>query len=363
MTSMTDTVNAAVAPVFLINEQPVPDLARDCQRATVAEGVEGMRTLEAHFIAVGAGATGSGNRMLYLDGSLDFGKAIKVAVGPDSARRVIFDGLISAIEVIFEEGEPPIVAVHAEDPMMKLRMTRRMRTYRDVTDADILTQIAGDHGLTPKAEVDGSRYAVVQQVNQSDLAFLRSRARLIQAELWCEGQILHLASRPRRQGTVLTLVQGNDLLSVRICADLAHQRSEVRITGYDVSARDAIDERAGADVVDAEIAGGRTGPRIVERALGASVSVRVRENAVQAGAARDWANAEMLRRARRFVTVNGTTRGSPDMVVGSRLTLSRVGAPFEGDGYYVTHVRHSYDAVRKLRTRFEAERSTVNEGA
>jgi predicted nucleic acid-binding Zn ribbon protein len=50
-------------------------------------------------------------------------------------------------------------------------------------------------------------------------------------------------------------------------------------------------------------------------------------------------------------------------VVGSRLTLSRVGPPFEGDGYYVTHVRHSYDTIRKLRTRFEAERSTVNEGA
>ena len=359
---MTDTVNAAVAPVFLINEKPVPDLARDCQHLAVQEGVEGMRTLEARFIAVGAGATGPATRMLYLDGSLDFGKAIKVAVGPDSARRIIFDGLISAIEVIYEEGEPPIVAVHAEDPLMKLRMTRRMRTYRDVTDADILTELAGLHGLTAKPEVDGPRYAVVQQVNQSDLAFLRSRARLIRAELWCDGQILHLASRPQRHGTALTLVQGNDLLSVRICADLAHQRSEVRITGYDVSARDAIDQRAGADAIDAEITGGRTGPRIVERALGASVSVRVRETAVQAGEATAWAKAEMLRRARRFVTVNGVTHGTPDMVVGSRLTLSRVGPPFEGDGYYVTHVRHSYDTIRKLRTRFEAERSTVNEG-
>ncbi len=87
----------------------------------------------------------------------------------------------------------------------------------------------------------------MQQVNQSDLAFLRSRARLIQAELWCDGQMLHMASRARRQGTTLKLVQGNDLLALRICADLAHQRSEVRITGYDVSARNAIDESAKAD--------------------------------------------------------------------------------------------------------------------
>ncbi len=359
---MTEDAYAAVAPVFLINEDPAPSLARDCQRIVVEEGVEGLRTLEAHFIAVGAGATGPSARMLYLDGSIDFGKAIKIAVGPDSARRIVFDGFVSAVEVIYTEGEPPVVVVLAEDAMMKLRMTRRMHTYRDVSDADILGEIARSHGLTPQADVDGPRYPVVQQINQSDLAFLRSRARLIQAELWCDEKTLHLASRPRRKGTTLTLVQGNDLLAVRICADLAHQRSEVRVTGYNVSARKAIDESATADVVDAEVSTGRTGPRIVERALGASVSLRVRETAVSAIDANAWAKAEMLRRSRRFVTVTGTTHGTPDMVVGSRVKLARVGPPFEGNGYYVTAVRHSYVLIRGLRTRFEAERSTVNEG-
>jgi phage protein D len=358
---MTKTLYAAVTPVFLVNEERAPDLARDCQRLVVEEGVDGLRTLEAHFIAVGRGATGPSTRMLHLDGSIDFGAPIRVAVGPDGAQRFLFDGTISAIEVIYEEGEPPVVAVLAEDPLMKLRMTRRMHTYRDATDGDILSEIAGFHGLTAEADVDGPRYSVVQQINQSDLAFLRSRARLIQAELWCDGQTLHLATRPRRPGTTLRLVQSNELLAVRICADLAHQRSEVRITGYDVSAKNAIDERATATAVDAEITSGRTGPRVVERALGASISMRVRETAVSSRDADAWAKAEMLRRARRFVTVTGITRNTPDMMVGSRLNLAHVGPPFEGNGYYVTHVRHTYDLIRGLRTRFEAERATLNE--
>ena len=41
--------------------------------------------------------------------------------------------------------------------------------------------------------------------------------------------------------------------------------------------------------------------------------------------------------------MTGTTNGTPDLVVGSRLTLRLVGAPFEGGGYYVSHVRHSFD--------------------
>jgi hypothetical protein len=35
-----------------------------------------------------------------------------------------------------------------------------------------------------------------------------------------------------------------------------------------------------------------------------------------------------------------------------------VSGPFEGDGYYVTHVRHTFDLKHGFRTRFEAERVT-----
>jgi phage protein D len=71
----------------------------------------------------------------------------------------------------------------------------------------------------------------------------------------------------------------------------------------------------------------------------------------------------MLRRARGFVTISGTTRGSADMVVGSKLTLERTGHPFEGAGYYVTRICHTYDLENGFRTHFEAERPTVKEGS
>jgi phage protein D len=70
----------------------------------------------------------------------------------------------------------------------------------------------------------------------------------------------------------------------------------------------------------------------------------------------------MLRRSRAFVRVRATTRGTPDLVVGSRVRLERVGAPFAGDGYYVTHVRHMYDLSNGHRTHFEAERPTIGAG-
>ncbi|WP_412543352.1 contractile injection system protein, VgrG/Pvc8 family [Longispora sp. K20-0274] len=359
---MTEPGLATVSPVFTVNGERAPELARDCVRLDIAEDTTGLRTMRAHLVAVGGGAPGPQKRMLHLDGSrLDFGRPVRVSLGPDTAQRVVFEGMISALEACYGDSEPPSVVVSAEDALMRLRMTRRMRTYTRMTDAEIADAIAHEHGLQGRAAADGPRYDVVQQLNQSDLAFLRERARLVQAELWCEGRDLHFASRPRRKGTTLTLVQGNQLLSVRLCADLAHQRSAVVISGYDAVARGVIDERVTADVIDAEITGGRTGARVVERALGASVTYRVREAALTSEEARAWARAEMLRRGRRFVTAHGVTRGTPDMMVGSRLKLDQVGPPFDGDGYYVTRIRHTFDHETGLRTEFEAERATVNE--
>lgn len=361
---MTDPLLAPAGPVFSVNGAVVPSMARDCVRLEIDEGVEGLRTLKLHLFGTGSGATGPPDRMIYLDGGvIDFGKQLTACIGPDEEQRIVFDGTISAIEAVFDDGEPPLVVILAEDALMKLRMTRRMRSYTDVTDANIADAIAREHGLQSQTDVDGPRYDLVQQLNQSDLAFLRERARLVRAELWCDGRTLHMSSRPRRTGTKLTLVQGNHLLSVRLRADLAHQRSEVHVTGYDASNKDVIDAQAGPEAIEAEITGGRTGPRVVSLALGGSVSLRVRETPLSDAEASAWATAEMLRRSRRFVCVTGTTRGSPDMVVGSQLTLQEVGAPFEGDGYYVTRVCHTVDLVRGLRTSFEAERATVNEVA
>jgi phage protein D len=246
---------------------------------------------------------------------------------------------------------------------MDLRMTRRMRTYENVTDGDVARAIAAEHGLTPDVAADGPTYDVIQQWNQSDLAFLRERARFVQAEIWLDQGSLCFKTRPNRTATSLTLVRGNHLIAVRARADLAHQRTAITVSGYDAQARDTIEEEADADAVQGEVSGGRSGPDILKQAFGDRPSFRLREAPIVSRDATDWAKAEMLRRARRFVTVVGTTNGSPDMVVGSRLELQRVGTPFSGDGYYVTRVHHTYDLATGHRTHFEAERPTLGGAA
>lgn len=353
---------AATAPVFKVDGQVMGELARDVLRLEVEEDTGGLKTLCLRLLAQGPREGSRREGLLYVEGTmLDFGQRLEVSIGRTGEARTIFQGAISALEASFQEGTEPEVVVFAEDALMTLRMTRRCRTYKDMTDARIAEALAAEHGLSAQAEAPGPTYDVVQQWNQSDLAFLRDRARRIQAELWLEDGTLHFKTRGHRRGTEVTLVQGNQLIEVRLRADLAHQRTTVRVGGFDASQREGIDETGGEDALREETASGRTGPSILQRAFGERESLRVRDVPLAAGEAGAWARAEALRRGRRFVTVTGVTSGTPDMVVGSRLTMERVGRPFNGGGYYVTRVRHTYDLTQGHRTHFEAERPTLSE--
>ena len=134
--------------------------------------------------------------------------------------------------------------VLAEDRFQDLRMTRRTRTFADVSDADVISQVAGDHGLTPSVGVSGPTHKVLAQVNQSDLAFLRERARALDAELWVSDSTLNVQPRASRGGSPVTLTYGKELRELRVLADLAGQRTSLEVTGWDVSGKQALD-RAG----------------------------------------------------------------------------------------------------------------------
>jgi len=91
---------------------------------------------------------------------------------------------------------------------------------------------------------------------------------------------------------------------------------------------------------------------ILEDDLGARLLDRSRHHV-----ALTEAGAALLGRARRFVSVSGVADGNTAIRVGSLLRLERVSPLFEGDGFYVTRVRHQYDQTSGYRTHFDAERA------
>src|SRR6266511_4138515 len=299
------TVTSFVStPVLAVAGTTNTEAARNLLALTVEETTVGMCWCEARLDNYGFRNDAAGYLYLGRD-VLDFGTTFAVTFGPKDSSRRIFQGRISAIQADYPAAEQAQVLVFAEDALQDLRLTRRTRTFNDSSTADVANQLASEHGLTPSIDLDGPTRRVSAQLNQSDLAFLRSLARC------------------------------------------------------DVGAKDAIAETADSSALGAELASGDTsGSDILSKAFGDRTEHIVRGTPVTSDEARAIARAAYLERARRFVCGTGITGGTPALKVGCRVTLNGLGALFNG-AYYVSRTRHMFDLTLGYRTEFDVERAGI----
>jgi phage protein D len=234
-------------------------------------------------------------------------------------------------------------------------MTRRTRTFENTTDACVFQSIASAHSLTPSIDVQGPTHKVIAQVNQSDLALMRERARAIDAEVWMDGTTLHAQSRARRRGAAVTLGYRNKLRELVVTADLAHQRTALVIGGWDVAQKCCIQQEVNDSVLGSELAGKTSGASLVRRTFGERKETIVHTVPWTTAEAKARAEAHFRTIARTFVSARGVAEPNAGLRVGATVTLSSVGPLFEGD-YYVTEVTHKFDGDMGIRTEFCAER-------
>jgi phage protein D len=319
--------------------------------ARVCEDVHGLSSCELE-VGNWGNPDGSDSSFVFFDRSLlEFGKELEFRVSDTT----LFQGKITGLEARFPEGGTPTLVVLAEDRFQDLRMTRRTRSFADISDADVAEQIAGDHGLTPDVGISGPTHRVLTQLNQSDLAFLRERARALDAELWVSDSKLHVQPRSARSSSPLTLTWGKELREFSVLADLAHQRTSVVVSGWDVAGKSAIDEQAEAAVISGELNGADSGPAVLRKAFGERKDAHANAVPQTGDEARARAEALFKRRARRFVAGHGTAEALPGLRAGATVDLAGLGPLFEGH-FYVCAVTHLFDGAVGLRTELGVER-------
>lgn len=259
------------------------------------------------------------------------------------------------MEANFPQGAPPQISVLAEDRLQDLRMTRRSRSFADLSDADVMSRIAGDHGLSPQIEVSGPTHKVLAQVNQSDLAFLRERARLMDAALWVEGTTLKVQPCGESRSQALRMNYGSTLLEFSVLADLAGQCTALSVSGWDVAGKSALNHEATDSILSGELDGNASGASVLSSAFGERKEAVV--HTVPLGSEETQNQAEALFRsaARRFLTGRGAAQTDSRLRVGNQVDLQGLGPLFSGK-YYLAEVRHIFDGVQGIRTEFSAER-------
>ncbi len=347
--------STAARPLISVDGDEKGALTEDLFSLTVEETPQGLFRCEATFVDFGPTGDGSVGSQ-YLDRqTIDFGQAFAVDTTAGDEWVTVFDGQVTGIEAHLTGDEPPSLTVLAEDRLQALRMQRRTRTFEDVTDREVAQQIARDHSLQTEINVDGPTHSVLAQVNQSDLAFLRDRARAIDAEVWIEGDTLHFESHSRREEGALSVEFGVGLREFSVLADLARQQTAFTVGGWEVDGKTAIQETATEAAIQGELDGGRSGAELLEEAFEERTETMVHSVPLTTDEAKGIAEAEFRRRARRFVEGEGVAVGDGRIRVGLTLEITGVGGGFDG-AYTVTRATHTFDHRLGYQTEFTVQR-------
>ena len=146
--------------------------------------------------------------------------------------------------------------------LFRSQLRERTRLSEESSDAAIVNRIAGNAGLSARVDGgDGRQHRQLLQVNQSELEALRQRLpdHLIRFH---DGQLL-VSTAATETEPPLPLTRQNQLLRFTVLADLAQQRGEVRVHGWNVANKEAIHASAGPAAVRAEAPRGRLGGEVV----------------------------------------------------------------------------------------------------
>jgi phage protein D len=346
------TIQLKPMPTIEVGGQPQPGLSANLLRFSVYQDIHGMHRCEAVFN--NWGDTSHGNvGFLYFDRSLlDFGKQVAVKLSSGT----IMDGIVAAIGGNFAQAKPPELTVVLEDRFAGFRLTSHTQTYEHLTDADLVQRIAARHGLEAVIEYQGPTIKTISQLAQSDLSFLRARARICNAELWLAGSQLHFRARPNSDADVRLLAYGQTLHSFTVSADMTSQPSQVIGSAWDVATKSATFVASADPAISSFLRGGTSGLQIATSRIGQ----RVLSAPLVAPSAQVQADAVLRSHAQRFVVGQGTADADARIVVGANIKLSGLGPLFSGH-YYISEVNHVFDTQTGTVTNFTAECASIGQ--
>lgn len=283
------------------------------------------------------------------------GDQITVFLGLDSLQQMI-SAQITAIEPYF--GEYSTVTIRGFDRMYWLKFGTNTRTYLNLSDNDIVAQIAGAAGMTVKTEGNtGVINNYVLQNNLSDYDFLRIRCEQLNYELLMDDTTL--VFRPSGEGgsPVKTLNYPSDMSELTLNLRVPTMGKQVTVTGYDVESNQVLSAVNASGTAQDKMGGTETGYQVAKNFPDSSIQLE-RPNISTPEALQKVAGAQYRLNLDNFIEGSTSVLGDPEMVAGVNVKLSGLSKRFNGI-YYISSSVHSFDIHTGYQTDFKLRRTGI----
>lgn len=262
------------------------------------------------------------------DGKIELGAATEVKIGTNNA--VVFKGEVVALEPIYTAEAENILVVRAFNRLHRLLRGTKSRTFLNQSDQDIVSKIAGEHGLSPKCGSDTKiTHEHVYQHNQTDLEFLRVRAARIGYEVWVEDRDLYFDVPKKdadsgiklRYGDAESSVQSGEIFLKRFAPRMSSAGvvEKVTVRGWNPLKKEEI---VGEATPTSSKLGSKPAHSATSPAFGSILSFEVDHPIFSVEEAKAIAEAKLADAMMGYITGDGECRGTPEIKPGVVITIT-----------------------------------------
>jgi Rhs element Vgr protein len=270
------------------------------------------------------------------------GAEIEIKLGYQTQTESVFKGIVVKQTVKIDQGSGSRLQIICKDVSLKLTVNRKNAIFTDITDSDLITQLAGNYGLSNDIVATTASHKEIVQYNCTDWDLIVNRAEINGLVVSTEsGQLV--VAKPDVSGTPELEVQfGYDILEFDGEIDATHQYSGVQGNAWDMSTQSIINASASEPTVNDQ--GDLTGATLAD-VLGTGdcnllTSTTVTQDDIQA-----WADAALLKSRLSRFKGSVTFQGSSKAKVNSTIKLEGVSTRLNGNAL-ITGVIHTIDDGR-----------------
>lgn len=277
----------------------------------------------------------------------DLGKEIEILAPNFNATSVrstnltsLFKGEITALEPHFADQMHATLTVRAYDKRHRMNRGRKSRVFLDVTDSDMMSQIAGEYGLSPTITATSAMHKHVIQPNITDLEFFNMLAKRNSLVVTVENNAIKVEAQKTVVAAILKW--GVSLIEFHPRVSVATQVNEVIVRGWDSVQQQEIVGTATNSTVHPSIGIPSWGGAKSQSAISAEKTIEVFRPVMDQSEAQKLAQAILDESNGSFIEADGIAFGSPAIKAGSLIQMEDVGTKFSGK-YSVTAATHVYE--------------------
>jgi uncharacterized protein len=273
-------------------------------------------------------------------------------------------GFVHQSHVTANAPGPAVITLVAIDREHRLKRGVHSRTFIDMKDSEIVSQLAGEAGLSADVEDTKVKHRYVFQSSQTNLSFIRERAMLLNFEVDVDQKNAKLAfkSAKKKPTDGGELKWGLNLFRFDLRISAETQVSSVKVKGWDMHAKAGLTGSAAkTDIVyemDSKIVSGST---VTEDHWGARSVLYTGKPIHVQGEADAMAVAYLNRLSMTYSEGEATCQGDPKLDAGVCITIDGVGIR-AGGKFYVYKTLHHYEPGTGYTTQLSLLRSTERTG-